>query len=222
VAEVLTALAEGLDLAAASRVFGYRHTTISSWLRRAGLHSASLHQQRCSNLLLGHIQLDEICTRLRSRSPKLWLWLTIEPVSKLVPVLQLGTQTQELAHSVIHELHQRLAPGCLPLFTSDGLNLYFYALTAHFGNWVEGTRRQAQRWQVAAGLLYGQLKKRYRRRKLVRVRPQMRYGELEQLSNGLRQLGLSGRINTAFVERLNLTVRQSVAPLIRIMSQSVV
>jgi hypothetical protein len=24
-------------------------------------------------------------------------------------------------------------PFCLPLFTSDGLNLYFYALTAHFG-----------------------------------------------------------------------------------------
>jgi hypothetical protein len=40
-------------------------------------------------------------------------------------------------------------------------------------------------------------------------------GEQEQLSNGLKQLGLSGRINTAFVERLNLTIRQSVAPLVR-------
>ena len=32
VAEVLTALAEGLDSAAAVRVFGHRHTTITTWL----------------------------------------------------------------------------------------------------------------------------------------------------------------------------------------------
>jgi hypothetical protein len=54
-----------------------------------------------------------------------------------------------------------LAPGCIPLFTSDGLNLYFYALTAHFGQWLQvGHRgRKALRWQVAAGLIYGQVKK---------------------------------------------------------------
>jgi transposase-like protein len=215
VAEVLTALAEGLDLAAATRVFGYRHTTISAWLRRAGQHGAALHKQRCCNLKLGHIQLDEICTQLRSRKPKLWLWLATQPVSKLVPVLQLGMRTQDVAHSVIHELHQRLAADCLPLFTSDGLNLYFYALTAHFGSWVESAGRRARRWQVGTGLLYAQVKKRYRRHRLVRVRPLMRCGEQEQLCAGLKQLGLSGRINTAFVERLNLTVRQSMAPLAR-------
>lgn len=215
VAEVLTALAEGLDLAAATRVFGYRHTTISAWLHRAGQHGATLHQQRCCNLKGGHIQLDEICTQLRSRKLKLWLWVATEPLSKLVPVLQLGMRTQDVAHSVIHELHQRLAADCLPLVTSDGLNLYFYALTAHFGNWVESAGRRARRWQVAAGLLYGQVKKRYRRRRLVRVRPLMRCGEQEQLCAGRKHLGLSGRINTAFIERLNLTVRQSVAPLAR-------
>jgi IS1 family transposase len=215
VAEVLTALAEGLGLAAAARVFGHRHSTISAWLSRAGLHGALLHQQRCSNLELPHIQLDEICTRLRSRGSKLWLWQAMEPVSKLVAVLQLGNRTQEVAHSVIHELRQRLAPSCLPLFTSDGLNVYFYALTAHFGSWVEGTSRRARRWQVAAGLLYGQVKKRYRRRKLVRVQPLMRWGEQEQLCSGLQLVGLSGRITTAFIERHTLTIRQSVAPLSR-------
>ena len=46
-----------------------------------------------------------------------------------------------MAHLFIHSLRQSLAPGCLPLFTSDGLNLYFYALTAHFGHWLEVGRR---------------------------------------------------------------------------------
>jgi hypothetical protein len=64
----------------------------------------------------------------------------------------------------------------LPLFTSDGLNVYFYALTAHFGQWREvvGYGRKALRWQVAAGLIYGQVKKCYRRRRLVRVSHVMR------------------------------------------------
>ena len=66
-----------------------------------------------------------------------------------------------MAHRLIHALRLSLAPGCLPLFTSDGLNLYFYALTAHFGDWREVGRRgrKALQWQVAAGLIYGQVKK---------------------------------------------------------------
>src|SRR5262249_23296876 len=40
-------------------------------------------------------------------------------------------------------------------------------------------------------------------------------GTREVLQTTLQALGLSGRLNTAFVERLNLTLRQSVAALIR-------
>ena len=57
---------------------------------------------------------------------------------------------------------------CRPA-TSDGLKLYFYALTAHFGGWVETLGRQKSNWQVHAQLLYGQVVKQYRRRRLVRV-----------------------------------------------------
>ena len=38
VAQALTALAEGLDVAATARVFGYREATISCWLERSGQH----------------------------------------------------------------------------------------------------------------------------------------------------------------------------------------
>jgi transposase InsO family protein len=43
----------------------------------------------------------------------------------------------------------------------------------------------------------------------------MRCGSREALRSTLPGLGLSGRLNTAFIERLNLTVRQSVAALVR-------
>jgi hypothetical protein len=122
-----------------------------------------------------------------------------------------------MAHLLIHSLRESLAPGCLPLFTSDGLNLYFYALTAHFGQWLEvGWRGQKmRRWQVAPGLIYGQVKKCYRRRKLVRVTHVMRLGTENALKVALQGLGFSGRLNTAFIERVNLTVRHGVAALAR-------
>ncbi len=116
---------------------------------------------------------------------------------------------------MVHDLRQRLAPDCLPIFTSDGLHLYFYALTAHFGQWVQGVGQRAREWQVAAGLLYGQVKKRYRRRRLVGVTYVMRCGTRTALRLALQGLGLSGRLKSAFVERVNLTVRQSVAALVR-------
>src|SRR5260370_16665535 len=91
-------------------------------------------------------------------------------------------------------------PFCLPLFTSDGLNVYFYALTAHFGHWLEVGRRglKALRWQVATELIYGQVKKSYQRRKLVRVTPLMPLGTLADLQAPFPELRLSARLHTAF------------------------
>jgi transposase-like protein/IS1 family transposase len=217
VAVVLSALAEGLDPSAAERVFGFRQATITTWLSRAGEHAQTLHQHYFCNLQLPHLQLDELRTRLRSATQVLWLWLAIDPCTKILPVLQLGPRTQHMAHRLIHALRLTLAPGCLPLFTSDGLNLYFYALTAHFGQWIEVCRRgrNVRQWQVAAGLIYGQVKKSYRRRKLVRVSHVMRLGTEDALKVALQGLGFSGRLNTAFIERVNLTVRHGVAALAR-------
>jgi transposase-like protein len=138
---VLSALAEGLDASAAERVFGYRQATITTWLSRAGEHAETLHERCFRNLQIPYLQLDELRTRLRSAKQVLWLWLAIDPLTKIIPVLHLGPRTQKMAHLLIHSLRQTLAPGCLPLFTSDGLNVYFYALTAHFGRWREVGRR---------------------------------------------------------------------------------
>jgi len=217
VAMVLSALAEGLDASAAERVFGYRQATITSWLTRAGRHAESLHEHCFRNLHIPHLQLDELRTRLRSSQQVLWLWLAIDPCTKLLPVLELGPQTQHMAHQLIHALRQLLAPGCLPLFTSDGLNMYFYALTAHFGQRHVFCRRgrNMRQWQVKPSLIYGQVKKCYRRRKLVRVSHVMRLGTQANLSTALQRMAFSGRLNTAFIERVNLTIRHGIAALAR-------
>ena len=215
VAEVLTAVAEGLSVAAAGRVFGHSEGTIATWLTRAGEHSTALHDRWFRQLRLPHLQLDELRTRLRDRTRVLWLWVAIDPLTKLIPVLHVGARTQTAAYGVVHDLCELLAPDCLPIFTSDGLNLYFYALTAHFGTWVREVGKWVRQWQVLSGLIYGQVKKTYRRRNVVRVSRVMRCGTAEDLRAALRQLGLTGRLNTAFVERVNLTLRQGIAALTR-------
>jgi hypothetical protein len=90
-------------------------------------------------------------------------------------------------------------------------------LSAHFGHWLQVRLRGRTvcRWQVAAGLIYGQVKKSYRRRKLVRVTHVMCLGTEDALTAALKGLGFSGRLNTAFIERVNLTVRHGVAALAR-------
>ena len=72
-----------------------------------------------------------------------------------------------------------------------------------------------RRWQVATNLIYGQVKKSYRRRKLVRVTYVMRLGTEDALKATLQGLGYSGQLNTAFIERVNLTVRHGIAALAR-------
>ncbi len=90
-------------------------------------------------------------------------------------------------------------------------------LSAHFGHWREVRRRgrHGRQWQVAMGLIYGQVKKSYRRRKLVRVTHVMRLGTEDALKATLQGLGLSGRLNAAFIERVNLTIRHGIAALAR-------
>src|SRR5256712_1138724 len=58
-------------------------------------------------------------------------------------------------------------------------------------------------------LLYAQVIKTVRRRRLVRVRHRVVFGTLEAVQQVLTACGW--QINTAFVERLNLSLRQHVA-----------
>jgi transposase InsO family protein len=63
--------------------------------------------------------------------------------------------------------------------------------------------------------VYAQVIKRYRRHRITDVRRQVLLGQPEAFRQALINHGFSGRIQTAFIERLNLTVRRSLASLAR-------
>ncbi|HEY5870209.1 MAG TPA: hypothetical protein VI542_32350 [Candidatus Tectomicrobia bacterium] len=127
----------------------------------------------------------------------------------------MGNRTLVMAQAVLHHIAQLLAPGCVPLFLSDGYLNYLTAIVTHFGCWVQPPRRQAKgntpkpRWMPLPALLYAQVVKSMRRRRLVAVKHRVVFGMQRAIDQVLAACGW--QINTAFVERLNLSLRQRVA-----------
>ena len=122
-----------------------------------------------------------------------------------------------MAQGVGHQVGQVVAPGGVPLFLTDGYKDDRTAILTHCGSWGQPRRRQATgpapkpRWRPRPQLLYAQVIKTVRRRRLVRVRHRVVFGTLEAVQQGLAACGW--QIKTAFVERLNLSLRQHVAAL---------
>ncbi len=141
IAVVLTARASGLDLSAAERVFGYRQSTITSWLSCAGEHAQTLHERSFRTLQLPHLQLDELRTRLRSSTQVLWLWLAIDPLTKILPVLHLGPRTQNVAHLLIHSLRQILAAFLPPTLHQWWLKFVLLCFDSSFWTVARGSER---------------------------------------------------------------------------------
>jgi IS1 family transposase len=213
--EVMTATSEGVDVAAASRIFKHDERTIARWLARTGSHAQRLHNHFFHDLVCAHLQLDELVTKLRGLKEHLYVWIALDAQTKLIPVIHVGQRKHDDAMVFVHEMWQRLAPGAPPVFTTDGLWLYYYALTAHFGQWVPQNGKRWPVWQVDPQLLYGQLHKVKVGYKLKAMYTLAVCGTRDQLRQALSALGLSGRIMTAYVERVNLTLRELIPPLSR-------
>ena len=116
---------------------------------------------------------------------------------------------------MVHQVARLLAPDCVPLCLTDGFKDYMTALLAHFGSWRQPERRQGKgpqpkpRWRPLLQLLYAQVVKSYRRRRIVAVTHPVVFGTMERVKAVLAACGR--QVNTAFVERLNLDIRQRVA-----------
>src|SRR3989442_2210511 len=224
------ALAEGLGIRATARGFEVDPNTVLHWLVEAAEQLRAFSAYFLCALHVEQLQLDELYAVLRDlqagaisddeamerleRSPY-WVWTVMDPTSKLLVVVDVGTRTLAMAQRVVHHVTRVLAPGCVPLFVTDGFQEYRTAILAHFGQWMHPERRQDKgpmpksRWMPLPQLLYAQVVKSYRRRRLVGVKHRVVFGTQLAIEQVLTACGW--RINTAFVERLNLDIRQRVA-----------
>jgi IS1 family transposase len=223
-------MVQGLGIRGTARVFEVDPNTVLQWLVAAAEQLRAFSQHFLHGIRVRQVQLDELFALLsavkdgavseadaieRLERMSQWVWVAMDPESKVLLAIDVGDRTLAMAQRVVHHVAQVLAPDCAPLFLTDGFREYLTALLTHYGHWVHPPRRQAQgptpkpRWMPRPQLLYAQVIKTVRRRRLVRVRHRVVFGTLEAVNAVLAPLGC--QINTAFVERLNLSIRQHVA-----------
>jgi IS1 family transposase len=230
IVRVIACLAEGLGIRGTARVFEVDPNTVLQWLVEAAEQLQTFSQYFLHDVEVRQVQLDELFALLSAvkdgkvseaeaierleRSPQ-WVWVAMDPESKLLLAIDVGNRTLAMAQRVVHQVAQVLAPDCVPLFLTDGFREYLTALLTHYGQWVQPPRRQATgpapkpRWMPLPALLYAQVVKTVRRRRLVDVKHRVVFGTLMAIEHVLAPLGW--QINTAFVERINLAIRQHVA-----------
>jgi IS1 family transposase len=230
IVRVIACLAAGLGSRGTARVVEVDPHTVLQWLVEAAEQLRAFSQHVLHGLRVRQVQRDELFALLSAvkdgevseadaierleRSPQ-WVWVAVDPESKLLLALDVGNRTLAMAQRFVHHVVQVLAPDCTPLFLTDGFREYLTALLTHYGDWVQPPRRQGKgpmpkpRWRPRPQLLYAQVIKTVRRRRLVRVSHRVVFGTLEAVNAVLAPLGC--QINTAFVERINLTIRQHVA-----------
>jgi len=230
IVHVIACLAEGLGIQGTARVFEVDPNTVLQWLVEAADQLRAFSRHFLHDVRVGQVQLDELFALLSAvkdgavseaeaierleRSPQ-WVWAAMDPESKLLLAIDVGNRTLAMAQRVVHHVAQVLAPDCAPLFLTDGFREYLTALLTHYGQWIQLPRRQARgpapkpRWMPQPQLLYAQVVKTVRRRRLVGVTHRVVFGTLAAVEQVLAPLGW--QINTAFVERINLSIRQHVA-----------
>ncbi len=218
IVRVLACLAEGLGIRGTARVFEIDPNTVLGWLVEAADHLQAFSTYFLHDLHIGQVQLDELYAVLRAvkdgtvseaeaierleRSPY-WVWVAMDPESKVLLTMDVGKRTLAMAQRVVHQVVQVLAPGCVPLFLTDGLKDYATALLSHFGHWLQPPRQQATgpapkpRWMPLPALRYAQVVKTMRRRRLVDVKHRVVFGTLEAVQQVLAACGW--QINTAWL-----------------------
>ena len=190
---------EGVSISATARVTGHSRNTIARWLERASTAAKRFNDGMLRDFDLIELQADELCTFIGNKSQIFWLFATIEVSSRLWAGSVLGRRSDRNARAVINDVvHRGRVVGC-PLIATDGFEYYVGPVAGLFGS----------------ACLYGQVLKTRRNNCVVRVERRVKIGTAKRLEAALLESEDSATLNTSFVERLNLTIRQGSAYLRR-------
>jgi len=140
-----------------------------------------------------------------------WIWASLDPESKLIINFFIGQRTLEDCTCFIHELIERIRSK--PLFTSDELPHYETALVEQFSHLEtypktgKRGRPKKPRLVIDPELLYATVHKTRDNGNVVKVDRRVIFGDPTRIDHVIAASKVSTRINTSFIERTNLTLR---------------
>src|SRR5713101_2441469 len=217
-----------VDLTGICFVLGVTEETVLAWLRRAAHQAEAIHRHLLRALPVTQVQLDEMWNFIGRKHAcetdpageslpdaedgRQGVWISFAPEVRWIIAAVVGPRTLDTAKEVVAATKARVAG--IPAFFSDGFTCYLAALIAAF-HVVTTVARTGKRGRPRKplcephpDLVYGQLVKQKKQGKLLTLSTRVVLG-----AERLTQLGFT--ISTALVERVNLTLRQALAPLAR-------
>ena len=196
---VVTLRVEGVSLSASARVEGLAWNTVARWLDRAAAVCRRFSHGRIASFAVEELQADEIRSFTGGKTRPTWIFVAIEVWSRLWPSTVVGRRSYRNTWALIHDVSTRMAFATCPLIVTDGFEFYGKVVRRVFG----------------PAALYAQVIKTRRHDRVVRVERRAVMGAACRFDDALHRSEDSSTVNTSFIERLNLTIRQSSAYLSR-------
>jgi len=211
---VVTLLAHGCPVQAIVAAFGFDERTIADWWARSGRQGQGVHEYLVEQPRdLGQVQADEL--RVKKQGGIVWMALAMMVKTRL----WLGGEVSEQRDmTLIRRLIERVrhCAARRPLLVcTDGWGSSIRAIRETFRDPVhtgKGGRPRLRPWR---NVLIAQVVKRYERRRVVETERRIVDGTPARVETLRRRSHGDGVINTAYIERLNATFRERLAPLAR-------
>jgi transposase-like protein/IS1 family transposase len=197
--EVAALSVEGLNKSAIARVKRIAWNTVDRWLTRAAQSCHRFNDRKITGVAVEELQADEIRTIVGGKKQPFWIFASIDVWSRLWPSTVVGRRSYRNTLTLFRDVANRMNLSCFPMIATDGFEFYEKVVRRVFG----------------PACLYGQVIKTRRNDRVVRVERRTKFGAPWRWEQALRDSEDSKKLNTSFIERLNLTIRQGSAYLCR-------
>jgi len=217
-----------VDLSGITFVLGVTEETVLEWLYRAAQQAERINQHLLRELPVTQVQLDEMWNFIERKHSaqdtaqgesqpdrtdgRQWVWLSYAPQFRLILATVVGPRCFESALQLIR-LTAAVVLG-IPCFFSDGFSTYlpalievYYTLKTFARTGKRGRPKNPIK-EPHPELVYAQVIKEKEKGRLKALTQRVVCG-----AERLKTLGLT--ISTSLIERVNLTMRHALAPLVR-------
>ena len=183
---------EGMSRAAIARVEHIDPHTVDRWLNRASAAAERFNDTMTRHVLVQELQADELQTVASRQAQSTWVFTSLEVWSRLWMSTVVGSRNARNTQQLLQDTVTRgeLIEDCL--VTTDGYQPYARVIHDLLGDTC----------------VYAQVVKTFRHNRVVKVTQKLITGTAERLRQALFRSEDSTTVNTSFIERLNLTVRQ--------------
>jgi transposase-like protein len=214
---VLALLACGCPVPAVVFAFGLDERTIADWQSKAGQHAKTVQQQLvCQGAVdVGQVQADELYTK--TQAGPVWIATAMTVFSRLWLWGAIGWKRDgALVEPVIEQVRAAAQPHQPILFALDGFRAYVTSILKVFRDPLHSGKVGRPRLLVWEDLQIVQVVKHRLWRRLVRIERRLVHGSLACAEAIMQATQVDlGCINTAYIERLNATLRTWMPALVR-------